>query len=91
MDNFRPTIVVSEMVGNRRDNFNASYTMECLLKKDNKHYLSVDYPEEVKNLRSGIHSLKKEFCQKRKGHFVAKKVTLNFRQGQCMIFNFLNI
>lgn len=81
MDNFRPTIIFSEMIGNRRD-CASLYKIYCCLGVG--HYLDIGpigdfFPNEFQ----------REYrFRDRNGHWIAETIKLRFKQWQGEILNF---
>jgi hypothetical protein len=69
MDNYRPTIVVSEMVGNRRD-CAGFYAMRCCLDVSNKYY------------RQYVPNGDKSECRDEYGRWVGVTIIKRFEKGQ---------
>lgn len=79
MDNFRPTIVVSELIGNRRD-CPSKYTMRCYLDATNR--LPMDPFDYYQPPPKDYQSIFRDEYRDGNGRRVGATIEVQFKQGQ---------
>jgi hypothetical protein len=84
MDNYRPTIVVTQIVGNRRD-CKPSFAMHCCLDV-RSNGISHDYFREVDNINENLREYREERSDE-KGRWVGVSIALHCKQSEGITLN----